>query len=155
MRLSGWNAKRVIFGALNPRTGHRVLLARPHPRREDFGQFLQLLRTRYGARPLMLLLDEASCHIAQYTHSLARRLAITLVYLPKRSPELSPMDHLWREPKAKVCANHQYADIDEEVRAFIAYILDLSPRQALRKAGTLSRHFWLRGALSKSLCGPT
>jgi hypothetical protein len=27
VRLSGWNARRVIFGAMNLRTGHRLFLA--------------------------------------------------------------------------------------------------------------------------------
>ena len=34
--LTGRNARRVLFGALNLRTGHRVLLVRPKQQARDF-----------------------------------------------------------------------------------------------------------------------
>src|SRR3954462_8470962 len=54
--ITGQNAKRVLFGAINFRTGHRVVLQRPKMRQADFQDFLRLLRRRYGGRPLYLLL---------------------------------------------------------------------------------------------------
>ena len=56
--ITGQNAKRVLFGAINFRTGHRVVLRRPQTRQADFQEFLRLLRRRYGGRPLYLLLDK-------------------------------------------------------------------------------------------------
>jgi transposase len=153
--LTGRNAKRVIFGALNLRTGRRHLLARLHGRREDFCAFLRALRSAYGRRPLALLLDANSCHLALRSLDTARRLKVHLLWLPTRSPHLNPMDHLWRDAKQKVCANRQYATIEDEVRRFLAHVWALSPRQALRKAGVLAPGFWLRGAMSKNFCGPT
>jgi hypothetical protein len=41
---------------------------------------------------------------------------------PKRSPHLNPVDHLWRDAKAVICANRQYATIDDEVERFTDYI---------------------------------
>ena len=32
VKISGRNAKRVLFGAINPRTGHRLVLRRPRMR---------------------------------------------------------------------------------------------------------------------------
>src|SRR5436309_15877672 len=40
VRVSGRNAKRVVFGALNLRTGHRLLVPRPKGRGADFRAFL-------------------------------------------------------------------------------------------------------------------
>src|SRR5215831_1492987 len=48
--ITGRNAKRVLFGTINPRTGHRVMLRRRRMRQEDFQAFLQLLGARYGRR---------------------------------------------------------------------------------------------------------
>jgi transposase len=146
--LSGRNAARVIFGALNLRTGHMVLLWRRNHRAVDFQAFLRELRRRYGERPLALLLDEDSSHTAHASHLLAAKLNIRLLRLPKRCPELNPMDHLWGAPKAKVSANRQDLTIDRAVERFLRYLRRLTPRAALRKAGVLSRHFWLRSALS-------
>ena len=41
-------------------------------------------------------------------------------------------------------ANHQYDSIDTQVDRFIGYLSELPAREALRKAGVLSEHFWLR-----------
>jgi len=153
--LSGRNALRVIFGALNVRTGHMVLLPRKNQRATDFQAFLRELRRRYRHRPLVLLLDEDSCHTAHASQRLAAKLDIRLFWLPKRSPELNPMDHLWRAPKAKVSANRQDLTIERAVERFLRYLRRLTPRAALRKAGVLSRRFWLRAALSNYFLGPT
>ncbi len=147
--LSGRNALRVIFGAINLRTGHMVLLSRNKQRAVDFQAFLHELRYRYGERLLALLLDEDSSHTAHASQILAAKLDIRLLWLPTRCPELNPMDHLWRAPKAKVSANRQDLTIERAVERFLRYLQRLTPRTALRKAGVLSRRFWLRAALSK------
>ena len=153
--LTGRNARRVIFGALNLRTGHRVLACHEHQRAPDFCAFLKELRRRYSERPLALLLDEDPSHTAQLSRGLAVKLDIRLLWLPHRSPELNPMEHLWRSAKQKVSANRQDATIERVVTRFLRYLERLTPRAALRKAGALSRHFWLRAALSKINPGPT
>jgi hypothetical protein len=53
------------------------------------------------------------------------------------------MDHLWKEVKRDVLANRQYATIDEEAEAAENWLLWLSPAEARRKAGMLSKNFWL------------
>ena len=86
--ISGYNAQRVLFGALNPRTGHRILLRRRRTRQDDFCAFLKELRRRYRNRHIWLLLDRAPCHIALKSLHLAARLHITFLWLPKQCPEL-------------------------------------------------------------------
>src|SRR5205085_4688331 len=56
--LSGRNARRVIFGALNLRTGARLFVPRPKGRSADFQAFLQELHSHYRGWPVALLLDE-------------------------------------------------------------------------------------------------
>ncbi|MFY0565567.1 IS630 family transposase [Archangium lansingense] len=145
--ISGQNAKRVLFGALNPLTGHRVVLQRPSLRQEDFQAFLRLLRAHYPGRPLFLLLDKAGCHTAARSLQLAARLDIHLLWLPKQWSELNAMDHLWRGLKQHVAANRQYPTVDAQAQDAEDWVLGLSPRQALLKAGVLSRRFWLRSFL--------
>jgi hypothetical protein len=105
VRITGPKAKRVLFGTINPRTEHRVVLRRWRQRQEDFQAFLKLLRQRYGSRPIYLLLDRAPCHEAAKSPALAIRLGIELVWLPKQCSELNAMDHLWRFLKEDVSAN--------------------------------------------------
>lgn len=147
VRITGENAKRVLFAAINPRTGHRLILRRFRQRQDDFQAFLRSLRHHYGGRPLWLLLDKASCHQAGGSQRLAARLGVTLLWLPKQCPELNPQDHLWRELKRLIVANRQFRTIDEEATEAEHWFLGLTPGTALRKAGILSGDFWLKGLM--------
>jgi transposase len=153
--LSGRNARRVIFGGLELHTGRRLFLVRARQQSSDFAQWLLLLRHLHGRSPLAVLLDENSSHTATANQALARRLELSLLWLPKRSPHLNPADHLWRWGKQHLSANRQEADIDSLARAFIQGLRLLTPEQALRRAGVLSSHFWLKPALSHLFCKDT
>jgi hypothetical protein len=148
VRLSGWNARRVIFGAMNLRTGTRVLLPRPKNRSGDFQEFLAAVRDHYRGWHVALLLDEAPSHTARA--SLRTAEGVTLLWLPNRAPELNPMDTLWGQGKDVVSADRQYDTMEEHVRRFLEFVQSLSGQEALHTAGVLSDNFWLRAALSKN-----
>ena len=98
--ITGRNAKRVLFGAIDLRSARRVVLIRSHAGQAGAQAFLRALRRRYRrAGWLWLLTDRASAHTAPQTLALATRLRIRFVWLPRQAPELSPMDQLWRELK--------------------------------------------------------
>ena len=42
--ITGRNAKRVLFGTINPLTGHRIIQRAPNMRQEHFQAFLCLLK---------------------------------------------------------------------------------------------------------------
>ena len=151
MPISGRNARRVIFGALSLRTGHRLLLPRERQRAGDFQAFLWDIRDRYRRWPVAMLLDEDPSHTAAGSVGLAGRLGIELLWLPKRAPELNPIEALWGDGKDVVCADHQYDSIEEQTGRFIAYLAGLSNRDALRKSGLFSDDFWLNATVSKTL----
>jgi len=154
--ISGKNARRVVFGAMNVQTGYRLFLVRENQRAVDFQAFLRLVHQQYRGWHVALLLDEDSSHTAGGSEVLATELDIERIWLPKRSPKLNPMDHLWGDAKDEVSANKQYATIDDQVNRFLEYLSDLSAWDALTKGGVLSEKFWLRAALAKSrnFCGP-
>ena len=54
------------------------------------------------------------------------------------------MDHLWRHGKERICANRQYASIEEQVHRFLHYLKGLSVEETLQKAGVLSEDYWLK-----------
>jgi hypothetical protein len=145
--LSGRNARRVVFGCMNLRTGHRLFLVRQKQYAKDFQAFMREVRRHYGGRRIVMLLDADSSHAAAASRTLTRQLDIRLLWLPTRSPELNPMDTLWGQAKDVVCVNTQYVDIDEQVDAFITHLNSLSNREALATSGITSAHFWLKRAL--------
>lgn len=142
--ISGGNAKRVLFGTLNLVTGHRLFLIRKQQRGLDFELFLEEIHDHYRGWGVVLLLDEDSSHTAADSQLLAEDLEIELLWLPKRSPHLNPVDHLWRHGKAVKSANHQHASIETQAEEFVGYLQGLGAQEALRKAGVLSPMFWLK-----------
>ena len=148
VRVSGRNAKRVLFGAINPRTDHRVVVKRKRAGGADAQAMLTELRRRYrGWRVIWLLIDRAPSNRDRRTQELAERLRIELVWLPRQAPKLNTMDQLWRELKRVVAANRQADSIDELAGEAERWVLGLARAEALRKAGVLSKNFWLRDLL--------
>ena len=136
MLLSGRNARRVVFGAMNLRTGRRLFLPREHQRAADFQAFLRVVHYYYRGWHVALLLDEDPSHTAKGSLQLADWDGIEL--LPKRSPKLNPMDTLWGQGKDVISADKQYATIDEQVNRFIAYLEALRKETSRNQAACLS-----------------
>jgi len=109
-----------------------------------FQSFLHLLRRAYRQQPIWLLLDEAPCHIAPRSQMLARQLNMELLWLPKQCSELNAMEQLWREMKGNSSANYQHPTIEAHVAFAQAWLLALTGTEAKRKAGILSKNFWLQ-----------
>jgi hypothetical protein len=145
--ISGRNDRRVLFGAMNLRTGTRLFLARERQRAVEFQDFLRAIRWPYRGWHVALLLDEDSSHTKGGSPGIAESLGIGLIWLPKRCPKLNPMDHLGWYGKESISANRQYTPIDEQVERFAGYLYALTPEDALRKAGVRSKKFWLRRSL--------
>lgn len=147
VRITGNNARCALFGALNPCTGHRIVLRQTRVSRECFETFLKHLRHCYPGRAIWLLLDRASWHRAPRCQKVAAALGIVLVWLPKQCAELNALDHLWRELKRQIAANRQFETVDAQAGYACQWVLGLSRCTALRKAGVLSKNFWLRKLL--------
>jgi transposase len=152
--ISGHNAQRTLFGALNVCNGRRVLLRRAHACAPDFQAFLRELRRHYRAgQPLWLLLDKAPCHVAAGSLALAAELNITFLWLPRQCSELNAMDHLWRHLKNDLAANRQRPHIEALAQQAETWTLALSPQETLRKAGLLSKDCWLKNVRTNFCLG--
>ena len=157
VRLSGFNARRVVFGTMDLGSGERLFLIEERQRSREFQSFLETIHRQYRTdreRPIALLLDEDPSHTAKASLARIEALGITPLWLPKRSPELNPMEALWGHAKDHLCANHQYATIEEQAVRFVEFLQRLSNAEALRLAGVHSHQFWLKSVLSKYFCGP-
>jgi transposase InsO family protein len=146
--VSGRNDRRVLFGAINMHTAHRMVVSWPSETAPGARALLAEIRRRYRRAPTIWLLpDRGPAHTAALTRRLAAQLGIELVWLPKQWPEWNAMDQLWKERKRLITANRQAADSRDLVQQATDWLLSLSPQEALRKAGILSPHFWLKKLL--------
>lgn len=143
VRISGYNARRVVSGVLNVRTGHCLWLVHERQRSVEFQEVLRAIHHHYRGWKVVLFLDGDSSHTARASQACAAELGIQLLWLPVRCPELNPLESLWRHTKAHRCANHQYSSIEQQVESFLEELKSMSPYQTLATSGVLSGNFWL------------
>ncbi len=90
-------------------------------------QFLrELVRWRAGKKGrLVLIWDNAPCHVAKAVKAEAARLGIELVNLPGYSPDLNPIERLWdwmREEVSRGFCHGSVQELHEACQAFLARI---------------------------------
>ena len=90
--------KIVVFGGLSV-NGESVVVVRRASNRWSFIDFLKALRKANPSRTILLVLDNAPYHWAAEARLTARELGIKLCYLPPYSPDLNPIEYLWKDLK--------------------------------------------------------
>jgi hypothetical protein len=141
--ITGKRAKRVLHGALNGRTGAIALLITAQWDHATHQYFLTMARSQWRGWHIVVFEDRGSPPTAAESLEVAAALHIELRFLPVATPELHAMDHLWRHGKGWGLADRAPVSIDTSAEMACQSLLDLSPRERLRKAGVLSGHFWL------------
>ena len=139
----GTHARRVLHGGLNIRSGELLLLITDEWVQETHQAFLAMIRAHWRGWNLVLFEDRGSPHVAAESRRIAQELHIELRFLPKATPELNAMDHLWRHVRGRALANWPTQSIDAAADGACRYLLEMSRQERLRKAGVLSGNFWL------------
>ena len=98
------------YSALSPQTGDCFSMIAPCCNTNAMNCFLQQLCAQYKRYRIVLILDKAGWHISK---GLALPENITLIHLPPYSPELNPVELLWRELRRKYFHNRIFASLDE------------------------------------------
>ncbi len=142
--ITGNRRKRILHGVLNIRSGTALLLITEEWVQETHQYFLARVRAHWRGWHLVLFEDRGSPHTAVASRKLAHTLGIELRFLPKATPELNAMDHLWRQVKGRSLADRPTRSIEETANQACQDILRMTPHERLRKAGIFSGNFWLR-----------
>jgi transposase len=142
--ISGRNTRRTILGALNVTTGELVHTVRERCRTDDVLAAVQTLGAVRPDVPKLLIWDNAPPHHPHRVRDVAQAAAITLAFLPFRSPELMPLEDLWRGLKQTVAANRCYPSLEELSQRAVTWLDDMSPSDRLRRCGFEASKFdWL------------
>jgi hypothetical protein len=105
--------------------------------------FLDMIQRPWSGWSIVLFEERGSPHTAATSRRHAKALGIEVRFLPRATPELHAMDHLWRYVKGRLLANRATQTIDASADAACQALLAMSRHERLRKAGVLSGHFWL------------
>ena len=76
-------------------------------KQEDFLDFLKLIRKENPEGQLVIILDNAKIHKAKQIKKYAERNQIYLLYLPPYSPDLNPIEFLWKDVKRSLAPFYQ------------------------------------------------
>ena len=144
MTIGGRNARRTVFGALNAASGELVRVARDRARTDDAVALVEALGAVRPGAPKLPVWGNAPPHHPKAVEAAALAAGVELAFLPFRSPELMPLEDLWRGLKQTVAANRRYAGVDELADRAAAWLDGLTEEERLRRCGLRSSKFgWL------------
>lgn len=141
--ITGNRAKRILHGAINLRSGAVSLLVTVEWTQATHQMFLRRIRSPWRGWHIVLFEDRGSPHTAGASRRLADELGMEVRLLPRATPELNAMDHLWRHVKREALADQPTLSMETSAAGACWYILGLSPQERLKKAGVFSGNFWL------------
>jgi hypothetical protein len=97
-----------VYSAIEPKTGESVSLIMPYADTACMNVFLEELSGRYADDELVLVLDGASWH---RSGGLVVPSNIRLVCLPPYSPELNPVEQLWKGLRSRFFGNAYFESL--------------------------------------------
>jgi transposase len=112
----GLSAKVSFYGLYLYNEGQVRLWPYPRANSEHTRDALRRLRAEYPDRALTVLWDGAPYHRAGVVRDAAASLGIVLMPLPGYSPDLMPVEALWRWLREDVTYHHCHASLDDLTR---------------------------------------
>jgi transposase len=117
----GLSAKVSFYGLYLDNEGQVRLWSYPRANGEHTCDVLRRLRAAHPERGLVVLWDGAAYHRAKAVREVAAGLGITLLPLPGYSPDLMPVEALWRWLREDVTYQHCHASLDDLTRRVAAF----------------------------------
>lgn len=116
--------------------GHRVVYQRSEKiEAASIALFLSTLRQQNpGQHKLHVILDNAGPHRDKTVRVFANELAIELHYLPPYSPNLNPIERLWKIMHEKVTYNQYYETFAEFAKATLTFFKMIGRQKKLLRS---------------------
>jgi transposase len=112
-----------VFSAICPATGESFNLILPRTNSSAMQFFLDELSKYYDRYKIVLIADQAAWHKSK---SLVLTHNLRMLYLPPRSPELNPVEHLWEYLRENYFHNREFDSLDHLEEALVDVLGNLS-----------------------------
>ena len=126
---SGWKRLHIV-GAVNIKSLQLVSASKPKINGDYIIEFLrQLEAENRDKRKIYLICDNAAYHKSKLVQGYVKASKIELVYLPPYSPNLNPIERLWKFMHAKTTINRYYqcfSNFTEKINSFLGNIKNYS-----------------------------
>jgi transposase len=134
-----WNSSFTVFGAINILTGQWFYKITQKHKSKDFLSFLKLLLEKNTKVKIFIALDKAPWHTSQEVENFLKdNSRIVLLWFPKGSPQLNPVEKIWRKLKDKTASNRWFGYIKLLKERVIAFFESKSNQELLVMAGLAS-----------------
>ena len=98
------------YGAVDPESGDNFFLIMPYSNTECMNLFLKQLGKEYENDMILLLCDNAGWHT---TENLKKPDNIVLAYIPPYTPEMNPIEQIWKELRKRGFRNEFFESLDK------------------------------------------
>jgi len=155
---------KTVYGAVCPETGDAFYQVYKGSNKENMSSFLKALSERFPDKIILLVLDNASWHLTQEQNSKRRRKNkdakvtfktpemlfipdnIRIVHLPPRTPELNPIEIIWREIRKRGFKNIIFNKLKDVVDKFFEVVGNMSNDDVI----SITRWSWIDKILRES-----
>ncbi len=114
---------RYAYGAVEPLTGESYFLVMPCCNTKCMNVFLKGLSQTYPNDKIILVCDGAMWHKSA---SLIIPKNITLIFIPPYTPEMNPIEQIWKEIRKRGFKNEVFQSLDKVVDRLCETICSLS-----------------------------
>lgn len=115
---------RYAYGAVEPYTGEGFFLVLPQSNSVCMSVFLRELSTAYPEDIILLVCDGAAWH---KSNLLEIPENIELFYLPPATPEMNPIEQIWKELRKRGFRNEVFATLNMVIDRLCDTICSLTP----------------------------
>ena len=114
---------RYAYGAVEPLTGENFFLVMPNSDTGCMNLFLQELSKAYPNDTILLVCDGAVWHKAK---ALIIPDTIQLIFLPPATPEMNPIEQIWKEIRKRGFRNEIFKTLDAVIDRLCETVCSLS-----------------------------
>ncbi len=114
---------RYAYGAVEPVTGESFFLVMPYCNTECMNVFLGELSSRFSEDIILLCCDGAAWHKSK---ALKLPENIVLFHIPPYTPEMNPIEQIWKELRKRGFRNEIFATLEKVVDRLCEAIRTLS-----------------------------
>lgn len=114
---------RYAYGAVEPQTGESFFLVLPYCNTDCMNVFLRELANAYPQDSIILVCDGAAWHRAKFLNIPSN---IKLLFIPPATPEMNPIEQIWKEIRKRGFKNEIFTTLDNVVDRLCNVICNLS-----------------------------
>lgn len=118
-----------VYSAVAPKTGEHFSLILPYVNTEMMQIYLDQLSIECQGKRVILIMDQAGWHKSQ---CLVVPGNIELWFLPPYSPELNPVERLWKRIKQVMLHNRIYDSLFHLEEAIIQFFSELTTAETMK-----------------------